>query len=184
MTNTDQLMALADELRECRTYTDGEIMPDHAEPLGADCGLLRRAEEAIRALARPEDGEAKECAHNETRARWDHIYCVACGAVKTGPHPEWGIAKNMWFRSADEARFYQQNGRHPTPPAPAGEDARDAATVAFALCRHAAEVSSPENWPEYKIHSRTMRLWAKKRDKFMAQAGAAIAALSATGTVT
>ena len=38
-------------LREARTDLDETIMPDHAEPFGADCGLLREAEEMIAALS-------------------------------------------------------------------------------------------------------------------------------------
>lgn len=35
------------ELRECRTDYDGALMSDRSEPIGACCGLLRSAEEAL-----------------------------------------------------------------------------------------------------------------------------------------
>ncbi len=44
--------SLVAELRECMTNPAGEVMPDHAEPFGADCGLLRRAADALEAAQR------------------------------------------------------------------------------------------------------------------------------------
>jgi hypothetical protein len=62
--------------------------------------------------------EPVACGH-ETRARWDHVYCVRCGSVMPGAHEEWGIAKNRWFSSLDEATFYRDHGRLPSVyPAP------------------------------------------------------------------
>ena len=44
------LRELLVELREGRADYDGRMMPDRAEPFGIDCGVLRRAEEAIDTL--------------------------------------------------------------------------------------------------------------------------------------
>ena len=41
------LRGLVAELREGRKDFDGNMMEDWAEPMGVDCGLLRRAEEAL-----------------------------------------------------------------------------------------------------------------------------------------
>ena len=41
---------LTEKLRECRTDYAGAIMPDRAEPIGCDCGLLREAEDEIERL--------------------------------------------------------------------------------------------------------------------------------------
>ena len=48
---TTDLRALVAELREARTDFDGSLLPDYAEPIGVDCGLLRRAEAALDAQA-------------------------------------------------------------------------------------------------------------------------------------
>ena len=42
--------ALIAELHDCRMNYDGTLFRDNADPYGADCGLLRRAEEAIARL--------------------------------------------------------------------------------------------------------------------------------------
>ena len=39
-------------LVECRTDYDDALMPDRAEPIGCDCGLLREAGEEIERLRR------------------------------------------------------------------------------------------------------------------------------------
>jgi len=41
---------LVKRLVECRTDYDGSVMPDRAEPIGCDCGLLREAGEEIERL--------------------------------------------------------------------------------------------------------------------------------------
>ena len=47
MGNDNNVVSL---LMECRTDFDGKIMPDWAEPIGCDCGLLREAAEEIESL--------------------------------------------------------------------------------------------------------------------------------------
>lgn len=44
---------------------------------------------------------------------YDHYVCSECGSIKTDSHSSWGIAKNTWFKSVDEARFYKKHGRLP-----------------------------------------------------------------------
>ena len=48
---------LVKRLVECRTDYDDSLMPDHAEPIGCDCGLLREAGEEIERLR----GLLREC---------------------------------------------------------------------------------------------------------------------------
>ena len=52
---------LTEKLRECRTDYDGSIMPDRAEPIGCDCGLLREAEDEIERLHRSRDFYMRRC---------------------------------------------------------------------------------------------------------------------------
>lgn len=49
----------------------------------------------------------------ERIVRWDHTCCGKCGSVRTDVGASWGIAKQKWFASFDEAKFYRDHGRLP-----------------------------------------------------------------------
>ena len=53
-----------------------------------------------------------KCDHSgDIRTGYDHIKCCNCHMIQTDNG--WGIASRKWFKSVDEARFYQKNGRLP-----------------------------------------------------------------------
>lgn len=51
------------------------------------------------------------CQHKRSIAKYDHRVCADCGVIKTDSM--WKIAKNMWFNSYDDAKFYESHGRLP-----------------------------------------------------------------------
>lgn len=58
-----------------------------------------------------EPAETK-CDHSgDIRTGYDHVKCCNCHMIQTDSG--WGIASSKWFKSLDEARFYQKNGRLP-----------------------------------------------------------------------
>lgn len=60
----------------------------------------------------PEFNENK-CEHDYTPG-YDHGRCRKCGWIFTDGG--WGIAKRMWFKNLDYAKFYQKHGRLPQQP--------------------------------------------------------------------
>ncbi|MBK3406276.1 hypothetical protein H0176_23605 [Methylorubrum populi] len=57
------------------------------------------------------------CDHPKTTANWEHVTCDDCRMIRTGA-AGWTIARCRWFKSLDEARFYERYGRLPDPIKP------------------------------------------------------------------
>lgn len=60
-----------------------------------------------------EEKQDRECKHKNTTPEYDYVSCNDCGAIKTDSGSVWGIAKNKWFNSEVEAKFYKNNGYLP-----------------------------------------------------------------------
>jgi len=54
-----------------------------------------------------------KCSHSNIKHGWGYSNCSDCGMFKTDSMNDWGVAKNMWFKSSSEAEFYKKNGRLP-----------------------------------------------------------------------
>lgn len=57
--------------------------------------------------------EEEKCKHWNTTPSYEYIRCNDCGSIKTDSGSSWGIAKNKWFNSESEAKFYKNNGYLP-----------------------------------------------------------------------
>jgi len=54
-----------------------------------------------------------KCKHDgDYFTRREYIECI-CGAIKTDNL--WGLASNNWFKSVEEAEYYQKHGKYPEP---------------------------------------------------------------------
>ena len=60
--------------------------------------------------------ELKQCKHRYLNHHYEYVQCVDCLSIKTDSDNSWGIAKNKWFKSLEEANFYRQYGRLPEQP--------------------------------------------------------------------
>lgn len=56
--------------------------------------------------------ERNECIHAKCTPHYTHVSCNECGSICTDG--DWGIASRMWFKSEEEAHFYQKNGYFPS----------------------------------------------------------------------
>jgi hypothetical protein len=54
---------------------------------------------------------APACAHENTKAGYDHHTCLDCGAFKADSG--WRFASGLWFKNRGEALFYKTSGRLP-----------------------------------------------------------------------
>lgn len=84
MTPTDS-PALRDALIEACSLPDGTPLPDHAEPWGADVGLLRRAIAALDAVASPAERADAEWLPIESAPR-DGRGLLLCDADDSSPY--------------------------------------------------------------------------------------------------
>lgn len=57
--------------------------------------------------------EEEKCKHWNTTPSYEYVRCNDCGSIKTDSGSSWGIAKNKWFNSESEAKFYKNNGYLP-----------------------------------------------------------------------
>lgn len=60
-----------------------------------------------------EEYEEEECTHRSTTPSYEYVRCNDCGSILTDSGSSWGIAKNKWFNSESEAKFYKNNGYLP-----------------------------------------------------------------------
>jgi len=103
-----QLLAL---LREAYNYG----WDDGVRHVGSVDSFIEEIERTNRVgdLELPVLSSDTQCEH-EYVTGYDHGTCKKCGWIFTDGG--WGIAKRMWFKSLDDAKFYKQHGRLPQPP--------------------------------------------------------------------
>lgn len=100
--------------------------PPHKSHLCHKCGMIWRpcdrptnGVRSINTMGAHDTPAPTKCDHQtgSNIASYTHVTCSKCGAILTdSSERDWGIARNTWFKSIEEARFYQKNGRLPDPP--------------------------------------------------------------------
>jgi|GEM_PF-1466767 len=110
-----QLLALLREAFNMGYESSSRYHCDIAGDLMNDHGFIDLVEHTNRVgdLELPVLSSDTQCEH-EYVTGYDHGTCKKCGWIFTDGG--WGIAKRMWFKSLDDAKFYKQHGRLPQPP--------------------------------------------------------------------
>ncbi|ACK84801.1 hypothetical protein [Methylorubrum extorquens] len=99
--------------RRCIALCEREIHLDH---IGGSVVVDRRHPCRMRAdlTAREVRGAMIVCDDPKTTGSLEHVTCDRCRMIRTGA-AGWTIARCRWFKSLDEARFYERHGRLPDP---------------------------------------------------------------------
>lgn len=59
------------------------------------------------------ENKDEKCKHRSKTTHYEYVSCNDCGSIFTDGSSSWGIAKNKWFNSELEAKFYKENGYLP-----------------------------------------------------------------------